>query len=103
MEQDWQQLALCATLPPETFFLDGATGGELTAREGQAKQICHACPVIRQCRDHAVNAPELHGIWGATTPRERERMRRCGRYAPAVSGGAWRAHRMPKIVDSRLL
>lgn len=93
MEQDWQQLALCAGHPPQTFFLDGASGDALIAREVHAKQICRGCPVVRQCRDHAVNAPELHGIWGATTPRERERLRR--------RGENWRGYRKVKVLESR--
>lgn len=85
MEQVWQQLALCASHPPETFFLGGATGDELTAREVQAKQICRGCPVLRQCRDHAVNNQSYMATWGATTPRERKRIRRWGQYARPVS------------------
>jgi hypothetical protein len=41
------------------------------AQEERAKRICRDCPVIAECREHAVRTPETYGIWGATTPRER--------------------------------
>jgi WhiB family redox-sensing transcriptional regulator len=40
--------------------------------EARAKLICADCPVLTQCRDHALSVPETWGIWGATTPRERD-------------------------------
>ena len=65
----WNKIGSSSHCAPLTlrrpYFLDGATGDELTAREVQAKQICRGCPVIGQCRDHAVNEPELHGNLGS--------------------------------------
>lgn len=33
-------------------------------RERRAKQICQDCPVLRECRTHALTAAERYGIWG---------------------------------------
>lgn len=33
-------------------------------KERQAKKICAGCPVIDRCRDHAMTARELYGVWG---------------------------------------
>ena len=43
-----------------------------------AKAICRACPVLSVCLDYALESGEREGIWAATTPEERARMRRRG-------------------------
>jgi WhiB family redox-sensing transcriptional regulator len=45
-------------------------------RMARAKQVCAACPVVIQCATHALREPELYGVWGGLTPKERERLRR---------------------------
>lgn len=70
-EWTWQLEGSCRGLPSETFFPEALRGKHLRAREAAAKSICQACPVLTNCRDHALRAPEMHGIWGATTPLER--------------------------------
>lgn len=62
----WQLRADCRR--PE--MVDTFDSDEPSAMNA-AKQICRGCPVLRQCRDHAVTANEPHGVWGALTPRER--------------------------------
>lgn len=34
-------------------------------REARAKQVCHGCPVIEDCRNHALRMREPYGVWGA--------------------------------------
>lgn len=41
----------------------------------QAKDICRACPLIEACQSWAVERPSLDGVWGATTPLDRRRIR----------------------------
>jgi len=55
----------------------------LRGREEQAKRICRECPVLAECRRHALAMPETHGIWGAMTPSERARGRAADRVAAA--------------------
>lgn len=74
-EWQWRRHARCHDLPLDLFFPpDGTRGRQLTHLVNRAKQICQLCPVLEDCRDHAVNAVELHGVWGATTPADRERL-----------------------------
>ncbi len=69
---DWQRHARCRGMPTEIFFVaDGERGRRKAAREEYAKRICRACPVCRECLCYAVEFAEPHGVWGATTPRER--------------------------------
>jgi WhiB family redox-sensing transcriptional regulator len=70
-EWTWQQRGRCLNLPSEVFFPEDATRTCRRAQEERAKRICRGCPVITECREHAVRMPETYGIWGATTPRER--------------------------------
>jgi WhiB family redox-sensing transcriptional regulator len=43
------------------------------AREERAKTICRGCPVLEQCRRHALAVREPYGVWGAMTAEERRR------------------------------
>lgn len=74
-EWDWQLHARCRGLSTDIFFAaDHDRGARRLEHEKQAKQVCLSCPVRQRCLRHALNHPESHGIWGATTPRERWRM-----------------------------
>lgn len=46
-----------------------------------AKQACKSCPIRDLCLEYAVVAKEEHGIWGGTSPRERQQLRSRGRVA----------------------
>jgi WhiB family redox-sensing transcriptional regulator len=37
----------------------------------KAKQICVRCPVIVECRHHALTVQEPYGIWGGLDEGER--------------------------------
>jgi WhiB family redox-sensing transcriptional regulator len=90
--------AACAGTHTEVFYPpDGMQGYQKRAWEKVAKSICVTCPVVLECRKHAVENNE-EGIWGATTGDERKGMkqpappkpracRRCQR--PMVSQLRW--------------
>lgn len=80
-EWTWQLAANCRGYPSEMFFLDGLRGAILHLREAAARQVCETCPVRIVCLQHALDVPELYGIWGATSARERARLRNRGRAA----------------------
>jgi WhiB family transcriptional regulator, redox-sensing transcriptional regulator len=42
----------------------------------KAIAICADCPVRIPCLEHALDRPELQGIWGGATDDDRDRMRR---------------------------
>ena len=41
-----------------------------------ARSVCAACPAREPCLAYALANPELVGVWGATTTRERRALRR---------------------------
>jgi WhiB family redox-sensing transcriptional regulator len=69
----WQQHGSCQNLPTEIFFPEDGTRRHRSANEQRAKRICRGCPVVAECREHAVNIQEPFGIWGAMTALERAR------------------------------
>lgn len=72
-EWNWQSRGRCLGYPSEAFFPEEEQRQYRRQREEAAKRICRDCPVIANCRDHALKTPELYGIWGAMTARERAR------------------------------
>ncbi|HEX5116122.1 MAG TPA: WhiB family transcriptional regulator [Pseudonocardiaceae bacterium] len=43
-------------------------------RGAKPKAVCRSCPVLRQCRAHALAVREPYGIWGGPSRLERGRM-----------------------------
>ena len=72
---EWQDQARCRTLPVGSFFdAELARGANRRQREEAAKRVCRECPVLRQCRAHAL-AAEDYGVWGGLTAHERDLIR----------------------------
>jgi WhiB family transcriptional regulator, redox-sensing transcriptional regulator len=72
---EWRLRGSCRGVPAEVFYPpDNERGPARQHREEQAKTICVSCPVRRVCRRYALEAREPYGVWGATTPREREQI-----------------------------
>lgn len=67
---DWRDHGVCKDVDPEIFF------SEDKVARGQARTLCGTCPqwVNAACLEHALTAPEPHGIWAGTTPHQRKRM-----------------------------
>ncbi|MGV9796908.1 WhiB family transcriptional regulator [Mycobacterium sp. NPDC003449] len=70
-EWNWQLEGSCQGYPSEVFFPESEGRQGRRQREEAAKEICRECPVLARCRDHALKTPEVHGVWGAMTARER--------------------------------
>ena len=49
-------------------------GGDQTAIR-RMRRICAGCPELERCREVAVATPELLGVWGGLTTRERAALR----------------------------
>ncbi|WP_445169447.1 WhiB family transcriptional regulator [Mycolicibacterium sp. Dal123E01] len=82
----WQSSGNCAGQPGEWFFPEDSPRGEWRRLEQQAKRVCASCPVRLRCLEHALNAPEPYGVWGATTASERgARDLRMRTHTPGVS------------------
>ena len=70
---EWQFRGLCRTTNPETFFHpEGERGPSRRWSDQRAVAICQACPVIEECREHALRVREPYGVWGGMTEEERE-------------------------------
>ena len=69
---DWQMQAACRGEDSAVFFHpEGERGSTRRRRAANAKAICATCPVLEQCRQHALAAQEPYGIWGGMTEEER--------------------------------
>jgi WhiB family redox-sensing transcriptional regulator len=69
---DWQLRATCRQVETDLFFpQEGETHHGRRGRERAAKRICRSCPVLAQCRNHALSVGEPFGIWGGTTEADR--------------------------------
>ena len=62
----------CRDLSPDHFFHpEGERGPARRERARAAKSVCGSCPVIEQCREHALAVREPYGVWGGLTEEER--------------------------------
>ncbi|MGH3979132.1 MAG: WhiB family transcriptional regulator [Pseudonocardiaceae bacterium] len=70
---EWQLHGSCRGMDSQFFFHpDGERGPARAHREARAKEICQSCPVLEQCRRHALAVQEPYGIWGGMSEHERE-------------------------------
>ena len=72
---EWQLKGPCRRENPDVFFHpDGERGPSRRNRDGAAKAVCLSCPVLQNCREHALQVHEPYGVWGGMTEYEREAM-----------------------------
>lgn len=94
---DWQLNASCRDMDSDLFFHpERERGPARAAREARAKQICQGCPVLQQCRDHALAVREAYGVWGGLSAVERdEQIRTATVVGVDFAGGHHRRSRVP--------
>ena len=68
---NWQSQASCRGMDPTVFFPKIDRGPAFARQESKAKAVCAGCPVIGECRSHALAVGERHGVWGGLTTTER--------------------------------
>ena len=69
---NWQIHSACRGVDSTVFFHpDFERGTERATRDATAKTLCHNCPVMDQCRAHALRVQEPYGIWGGLTAQDR--------------------------------
>lgn len=85
----WRDQAACQG-KGDLFF--PARGDANTAM--QAKLICRTCPVIQECLAYAVANPDLVGIWGGKSWRQRKDLRteKARPRPPCGTNSGWRSH-----------
>jgi len=54
------------------FHPENERGPGRAQREAKAKQVCRRCPVMEQCRRHALAVHEPYGVWGGLSEAERD-------------------------------
>ena len=69
----WHEQARCRGEDPDLFFPSDGDSGDA------ARWYCRRCPVARQCLEHAMQAPERHGVWGGLSATQRTSLRTGGR------------------------
>ncbi|MER6167607.1 WhiB family transcriptional regulator [Streptomyces violaceorubidus] len=81
---DWQTRSACRGEDPELFFPVGDSGPALL-QAADAKAVCRLCSVTEACLRWAMDAGEVHGIWGGTDEGDRRLIRRGAARAAAAS------------------
>ena len=98
---DWAEEASCRNSKNDFF-------SSIVTQE--MYDTCYDCPVLQQCRDHALKY-ERHGFWGAMTESQRNRERKRLRmpsppallYEPTESyGGASRRNSVKRSVSQSM-
>jgi WhiB family redox-sensing transcriptional regulator len=87
IDWSWQEDAACKDEDLILFFgPDHERQPEREVREAEAREVCLACPVRRECGDYAVGQPEKYGYWAAMNEDQRhsERRRRMRRASAAA-------------------
>jgi WhiB family redox-sensing transcriptional regulator len=68
LDPGWRTRGLCQSVDPETFFPAPSEPADA------AVALCRTCDVQGSCLAWALDVGDCHGVWGATTPRERRAM-----------------------------
>ena len=70
---EWQLQGSCRDADPTLFFHpEGERGPARCNRDSAAQAVCASCPVMLQCREHAIAVREPYGVWGGLTEDDRE-------------------------------
>lgn len=67
-DDTWRSRGVCRRHDPETFFPAPSEPPDT------ALALCRGCEVQGACLAWALDTGDCHGVWGATTPRERRAM-----------------------------
>lgn len=72
----WDHQAGCRTHDPALFFGPNRfePKRERLAREAEAKAVCATCPCLAACREYALSAGELYGVWGGLGEADRREL-----------------------------
>ena len=65
---EWHQRAASRGVGPDAFVVE--RGVEYN------RELCQTCAVRAECLEVALADPDLQGLWGGTSPRERMALRR---------------------------
>lgn len=81
---EWQMDGACRSEETTLFFHpEGERGPARRNRDAAAIAVCTSCPVLQQCRSHALSVREPYGVWGGLTEDDRETLYSSRRVAQA--------------------
>jgi hypothetical protein len=84
---EWDETASCRSHDLDEFFSPDFDYESMSRAErtyatnwiknhyARAREVCIGCPFLDHCREYAI-AHEAEGVWGATSPQQRDRIRR---------------------------
>jgi len=81
---NWRSAGACLSADPDLFF-PISSNGPAERQISRAKLICAGCSVRQECLDFAMTHDLPYGIWGGSTPEDRQRQRRRMRRAAAAA------------------
>lgn len=84
-DQAWRTRGVCRSVDPEVFFPAPSEPADA------AVALCRTCDVQGACLAWALEVGDCHGVWGATTPRERRAMLVAWRSGEAEPAPAYQA------------
>ena len=75
---NWEDFAACKDLPKEQKddFYPEKADGRGKKQVNRARKICLDCPVVVECLHAALVTNEQYGVWGMTSPKQRQAMRK---------------------------
>lgn len=65
---------VCQTMSSEIFFMDADDKAD--SPSGDAQAACDRCTIVAACLHWAMINHEPYGVWGGTTPKQRQQLRR---------------------------
>lgn len=73
----WMKKGECRkSIDPDMFFRERGGDKAGSGNTKDAKAMCRECPVATECLLWALEHDEEFGIWGGSTPDERQKMKR---------------------------
>lgn len=66
----WIKQGACREVGRDSSWWFPSSVGDLQ-HAAVAMSVCRQCPVQADCLEHAMSAPELHGIWGGLMEKDR--------------------------------
>ena len=70
----WADHGVCTAVPDLFYNGEDEPRGRRRTKEEAAKALCARCPVLAECRRHAMVNRELYGVWGGLSENERHRL-----------------------------
>jgi WhiB family redox-sensing transcriptional regulator len=85
---EWQRQGACREADPTLFFHpENERGPARRKRAATAKRVCDGCPVLSECREHALASQEPYGVWGGLSEEDREALFSSARQRAVTAAG----------------